>query len=89
MLEGRYKIVFNYVRKQINKENYHYTTGVVIGGITLGRVVISPLNTFLEPNWFIERKRGNGFFNLTKNLPREKLFYLRRLLEKELNNEQI
>ena len=25
MLEGRYKIVFNYVRKQINKQNYTIT----------------------------------------------------------------
>lgn len=89
MLKGRYKIVFNYVRKQINKGNYHYTESIIGKNIVFDRVVISPFNTIIEPSWFIERKRGNGFFHLTKNLPREKLFYLRRLLEKELKNEQI
>lgn len=90
MLKGRYKIVFNYVRKQINKKNYTIKYDYY-GNKTIyfGRVRISPLETLIEPEWFIERKRENGFYCLTKNLPREKLFYLRRLLEKELNNEQI
>ena len=90
MLEGRYKIVFNYVRKQINKGNYAITYDYFGGKkICFDRVVISSFSPILDPVWYVlpKNKDKHVGHNLTYNCDASLKYYLRELLEKELNNE--
>lgn len=85
MLEGRYKIVFNYVRKQINKGNYTITYDYFgEKSIHFDRVIISSLS------WYVlaKNKKHSGYY-LTYHCDIHFKNYLTELLEKELNNEQI
>ena len=94
MLEGRYKIVFNYVRKQINKNNYTIKINDDFFGektIYFERVVISSLYSIFEPVWYVLPKNKDKPVGhcLTYNCDINLKYYLRELLEKELKNEQI
>lgn len=94
MLEGRYKIVFNYVRKQINKNNYTIKVNDDFFGektIYFERVVISSLYSIFDPAWFLLPKNKDKHIRylLTYNCGFSLNHYLRELLEKELKNEQI
>lgn len=92
MLKGRYKIVFNYVRKQINKGNY--STGYDYRGektIYFERVIISSLYSIFDPVWYVlpKNKDKHTGYNLIYHCDTSLKYYLRELLEKELKNEQI
>ena len=92
MLEGRYKIVFNYVRKQINKQNYTITYDYYgMKKICFDRVIISSLYSVLDPVWYVlpKNKDYHAGYNLTYNCDTSLKYYLRELLEKELKNEQV
>lgn len=94
MLKGRYKIVFNYVRKQINKGNYTIKINDDFSGkktIYFDRVVISSLHSIFDPVWFVlpKNKDKHTSYLLTYNCDFRLNHYLRELLVKELNNEQI
>lgn len=84
MLEGRYKIVFNYVRKQINKRNYIITYDY-FGEKTIrfDRVKISSLSWYV----FAKTKDIHTGRCLTWGCDTSLKIYLNELLEKELNNE--
>lgn len=85
MLKGRYKIVFNYVRKQINKGNYKITYNYFGEKlIHFDKVIISSLS------WYViaKNKKYTGYC-LTWNCDNDFKYYLNELLKKELNNEQI
>ena len=85
MLKGWYKIVFNYVRKQINKGNYKITYNYFgEKSIHFDKVIISSLS------WYVIAKNKNhtGYY-LTWNCDNDLKYYLNELLKKELNNEQI
>lgn len=92
MLEGRYKIVFNYVRKQINKGHYKITYDYFGGKkICFDRVIISSFIPNLDPAWFLLPKNKDKHIRylLTYNCDFSLNHYLRELLVKELNDEQI
>lgn len=92
MLEGRYKIVFNYIRKQINKGNYEIACNY-FGEKTIyfERVIVSCLYSVFDPAWYVLPKNKNNplYLSLTYNCDTSLKKYLTELLEKELSNEQI
>ena len=92
MLEGRYKIVFNYVRKQINKKNYTITyDDFGEKTIRFDRVIISSLYSIFDAVWYVlpKNKDKHVGYCLTYNCDISFKNHLTELLEKEIKNDRL